>query len=331
MGHEAKSMHQYKMVILLEDFENSDEESLPDSIELAHGWALSKTETLDLPANTFEYFGKLISPFHQEKLSSTKFTLINQFELGKEMVNEFMSSDEQKLRAFQSHWIGTALRLIRPGHFVMHRIILRRDEDKEWQPVQSFLIRDKYYQPAGFEGLDNLYSNSDTQKIKDYSAYLINLATLNEGKHHRVLNALDLFNEALKQYRYDTKLILLVSAIESLFNFSKGQTTEKLAFGASRFIEPNTSDRLRLYNEVKDLYNVRSALIHGSKLEKIRKQVFYSNIPLQKEIARLAYDVVAKSSERIIHEDLADDFNNSKLLAKEYIKANLGDTSHIFK
>ncbi len=260
---------------------------------------------------------------------ATDYCLINKFELAASNINEFANHSEFLKLVRQAQWMSIALRLIHPSSFVPHRLIMRKDEGP-WHPVQGVALSDKYYPPYGYDHSDGLFSGKDVRALRKYCRYVVDLAQSNEGKHHRVLTALDLFNEGLKQVRCDTKLILHVSAIEALFNFSKGETVEKVSLGGSRFIEKDISTRLNLYDEIKDLYNVRSAIIHGAKLGKVRGKVFYKDTKLQAEIAKLAYDVITKSMERIIHEDLAVTFNDPNLLKAEYKKALIGERSIVY-
>lgn len=68
----------------------------------------------------------------------------------------------------------------------------------------------------------------------------------------------------------DIKLILTITALESLFSISSQELTHKLCHNISFFMYPsnrNITERLSFYKRVKKIYSLRSTIVHGANVE----------------------------------------------------------------
>lgn len=310
----------YRQLILLTGLYGNDwdeTKSLPDEVDIVANWKLVKLNE-DLK-NSFNYFEKTVAPVQMPYLLATQYALSKEIDIPGNDLNAYNQVNEVKELPFESFWITIALRLIRPSAFVPHRILLRKDKLK-WTPVQANAIRDHYVTPRGFSHLDEIYENSDVNKIQAYSKYLLVLASRYENKHHCVLKALDFFHETFRQYRYETSFLLLVIALESLYSYNNNNVAEQVAMGSAFFLEANAANRLDLYQQIKAVYDIRSKLVHGSR----QKTNFYQDINLQKNTYLQAYKAVQVSLTQIIERDEEALFNAKDVLENWALKNRLG-------
>lgn len=317
-------MTKYRQYILLTDLDTYDEHDgggLPSESKIIKEWFLARTDTVDIGEH-FDYFGKTLSDLQKDSLKYTGYVLYKDFALQSEDLNKFSYSTEIKEIEFEAAWVCIAMRLIRPSSFKAHRLLVRVEPSKI-VPVQATAIGDNYFGVPGFKPIEALYTNSDIKKICKFSKYLIDLARSNERKHNRLLNSVDIFNETYKQGRFDTRFMLLMMAVESLFNYQKSEVAEQIAMGMSLFLEKEPNERLELYNKLKKAYIARSCLAHGNKQD-LKKLNFY-DISVQKSIYRVMHESLMCSIEKIISNDLEKVFNNQELLMTEmrYLRFNM--------
>jgi hypothetical protein len=68
---------------------------------------------------------------------------------------------------------------------------------------------------------------------------------------------------AISRPNLEDKLIDAVIALENLFGASKGEQRVRVSHAAAWLLGNNAPDRESLAREVRDLYDERSALVHG--------------------------------------------------------------------
>lgn len=91
-----------------------------------------------------------------------------------------------------------------------------------------------------------------------------NLEKLYENK--RVKNAFDFFFNAWHSHQMEHICINLAIVLESLFSpNSNTELTHRISFNASHFLGNNFDEKEKIYSIIKNFYNIRSQIVHGSK------------------------------------------------------------------
>jgi hypothetical protein len=91
-----------------------------------------------------------------------------------------------------------------------------------------------------------------------------NLEKLYENK--RIKNAFDFFFNAWHSHQMEHICINLAIVLESLFSpNSNTELTHQIAFNTSHFLGNNADEKEKIYALIKNFYNIRSQIVHGSK------------------------------------------------------------------
>jgi hypothetical protein len=77
--------------------------------------------------------------------------------------------------------------------------------------------------------------------------------------------AFDFFEESYVTTDLRMRFILLITALEAIFNQGKDQISHSLSRNLSLILSVAEDDYNQKYKEIKNLYNLRSSIIHGSK------------------------------------------------------------------
>lgn len=67
------------------------------------------------------------------------------------------------------------------------------------------------------------------------------------------------------RFRTEDKILDVAIALERMYELAGGEISFKLKTRAACFLETGTEDRLRVFRDVEQLYNVRSAIVHKRK------------------------------------------------------------------
>ena len=79
----------------------------------------------------------------------------------------------------------------------------------------------------------------------------------------RLRNAMVLTLNGCWSYYWQAALISHAAAVEAILTYSKGRITHRLATAYACLIEKDQSAREKAYNHFRDLYEIRSDVIHG--------------------------------------------------------------------
>jgi hypothetical protein len=91
---------------------------------------------------------------------------------------------------------------------------------------------------------------------------------LSGDSHNRIMNACTYFESGRLSNEYIVRFVMLVSVLESLFNSSTDHISETIALRCSSILTDNKNQRFDYYRRLKDVYNMRSHLVHGQKIPK---------------------------------------------------------------
>lgn len=99
------------------------------------------------------------------------------------------------------------------------------------------------------------------------------------------------------------KIASYISVLECLFA-AKGDNTQKVAERAACLIAEGTTERIKVFNDVKDSYRVRSEYVHGSEIKGSR----HAQMP---EISSNLDDIVRKVLKKMFMDHPKLNYNNS--------------------
>jgi hypothetical protein len=136
----------------------------------------------------------------------------------------------------------------------------------------SLLERDKVILPALYvDGFITIQRVESIENNKDFIQRCLDVYYLKPGKkdsiEKRLYNAIHLLAEADRQENSSVLLALSFSAIEALMCSQTTGITEELSSNVATLLEPNASERIEAIDAIKKLYNKRSEILHGAKLD----------------------------------------------------------------
>lgn len=99
------------------------------------------------------------------------------------------------------------------------------------------------------------------------------------------------------------KIASYISVLECLFA-AKGENTQKVSERAGCFIAENTDERIKVFNDVRDSYRVRSDYVHGSEIKGSR----HAQMP---EISSTLDEIVRRVLKKMFMDHPELNYNNS--------------------
>lgn len=120
------------------------------------------------------------------------------------------------------------------------------------------------------------YNQAELIEALKYFEFIFNI-TLNKEqgtiKHttssaNRINRAYYFIDLARKSFDIGTKISLHCSAFECLFSVSNAELRHRLSETIANLLGENTADKIELYKLVKEIYDLRSSVTHGSGVNK---------------------------------------------------------------
>ncbi len=165
---------------------------------------------------------------------------------------------------------------------------------------------------------DLKFSQNDLDRIKKYFSILQGL-TATHGAN-RVFNACYYFERArLSDHPNNFRMafVLFVTCLESLFNTGEENINETIATRCAALLFENDKGKAQqVHDELREIYNFRSNLVHGNKI-----QQKYSSIEEQDRLIGALEYYCREVLQYIFDQNLVDQFNkNDKQLSKYFAK-----------
>lgn len=143
---------------------------------------------------------------------------------------------------------------------------------------------------------DFYLDNSNLEKLK--SIYWV-LQSVNGADSDCIIVAQEMYRNALYQpIRYEGKIAFAMASLEALFTENDGDFTYKLYIRVSQFLKmfdyvPENEIETKVFNKVKNAYDVRSKYVHGEKISpKLMRKV--------RDISALYKEIMQITSECIV-------------------------------
>jgi hypothetical protein len=126
---------------------------------------------------------------------------------------------------------------------------------------------------------------------------------------------LRLYDVSLHTRNADLALLGFVGALESLFSIAPQELSFRLSLLIAKFLRDDPKSQRKYFEQIKDLYTIRSKITHGDKIHKNEEtaaiQIVETWTPRAEEIAR--------SSLRKIFENQLTETFNSHTRHEEYL------------
>lgn len=137
-----------------------------------------------------------------------------------------------------------------------------------------------------------------------------------EETYTRLGNALRLYESSLIVEEVDLALLGFMGALESMFSVANQELSFRLSLSLSKFLGENRDQQRLLFKEVRELYQIRSKIAHGDKVDALQETTaIVMNqqwVPMAEDIARrclwkiMTLNLTARFDSRKAHEALMD-------------------------
>jgi len=208
-------------------------------------------------------------------------------------------SDQEPKEIFDK--LISALRLFKAGS-VGYTIL--KSKSLSWQPMMGTKIRSGIFYKTLIGDKYKLTSQECKKFEKFWSLYQKHDFNQNESIKFIVI-AIKRFDYTYEREKAEDKLIDFIIALEALFlkEEEKSELTYKLAIRMATFLGDNKKEKQQIFSDVKNAYNVRSKIIHGSskiKSEKLISQTSKIEECVRSSINKFLIMIVDKSHIEII-------------------------------
>jgi hypothetical protein len=117
-----------------------------------------------------------------------------------------------------------------------------------------------YFMPPRYPNYS--ISKSDVKNLKNFGKKYVRLYTQNKKLEPVFIIAVNRFLKAVEEFDLEDKIIDLVISLECLFGDDQ-EIRFKIALRVSNFLGGNSSERLIIFNFIKEIYQIRNKLVHG--------------------------------------------------------------------
>ena len=125
----------------------------------------------------------------------------------------------------------------------------------------------------------NKLSNDESFKLMSATLPLFDTIMKNQTKKfdmNPLIIALLLYQRAMEEEDHLKDFLDLVTILEAMFNDGKGEITFKIRQRTSNFGGNTVDEKKEIFRKIKEVYNARSALVHGGDLTLDRYGEYHS-------------------------------------------------------
>jgi hypothetical protein len=165
-------------------------------------------------------------------------------------------------------------------------------------------------------------STLETESLQFAEQFAPRLAHLSlRQSFNRVSNALRLYESALDLIPSDVALVVFISVLEGLFSTATQELSYRLGLAVACFLASTTEERFSVFGEVKELYGIRSKIVHGDRITMNEEQ---AAILLAENYVPKAEGLVRRSIRRILEVGIDGFIETTKQLDGFYQLLALG-------
>lgn len=289
---------------------------LPREIKLEGDYLIKEFDKSFLEP-VFEFFHESFSEHDKKELHNCRFAIYHDYSSNdSSQIPDSIISDVNR--------IVQTLRVVRPTRAIAEMLNFEFREGKA-VPLQVI------HKPLTVVSLTHKelgsqhFKESDAKLIRNYWEQIKYLSDNFEGKYHKILNGLFFFEIGHHIHLYKPRLVNFVTCLESLFNTSSQEVGYTLRIRCSNFLEKNSSKKLSLTKELKDIYSLRSLFVHGQGAPK----KLLKDIDRQMRLLLATEDIVRKCLKRVFDGNLVNLFGDIEKLNVEFEKLELGLPSRL--
>lgn len=286
---------------------------LPDTINLEGGYKMKKFNPNILDP-VFEFFTETFSEHDKTDLRNCRYAVYYNYTSGGD------SSETPPEIATDINRIMLTLRVVKRTRAIPTILHFRgRGRRKEaLQVVHKPLINITF--PPGSQPGSQHFNKNDSYKIRKYWKKVRKLYEDYGGSYHKILNTLYFFEIGHHNHLYKPRIVLFVTALESLFNTSSHQIGYTLKIRCSHFLEKNPTRRINLADNLKELYKLRSLFVHGQGTPRR----LLRDTDRQEILLSDSEEITRKSLQKIFDKDLVELFGKVNDLNIEFHKLEMG-------
>lgn len=124
-------------------------------------------------------------------------------------------------------------------------------------------------------------------------------------------------NSALHLQQWESGFVMFTITLESLFTTDSNEITHKIAERIAWFLESNPEKRQEVFNQMKEIYQIRSKIVHGADIRKM------SSERSRKLLADLEY-LTQKIMKKILQDQsLVDSFSDKQKNREKFLTSIL--------
>lgn len=303
-----------KLVIAPIHFMYSDHRTpLPKIIRLDGGYEIRRFNSR-LLNSALDFFREFFSEREKQDIQNCRYAIYHRYETiedSSEITEEIITSINR---------IILTLRIVRQTRALASIFNFKLEGNRKipLQASQMPVLNITF--PGGVSVGSQHFVRNDAAKIRKYFRAVQGLYNNFGGTYHKVLNALFFFEIGHYNHLYKPRLVLFVTCLESLFNTSKEQVGYTLKLRCSYFLERRPQSRLTLGDLLKDIYDLRSAFVHGQG----SPNNILNNVPRQEHLLLEAESISRRCLQKIFDKNIVHVFNTPNGINREFKNLEFG-------
>lgn len=133
----------------------------------------------------------------------------------------------------------------------------------------------------------SILSKSDIPKFRKFYSMYDRIE-----KPKQLQNAIKRFNYGLESLNFEDMVIDFMISLESLFSKSDGEITHKISIRIALLFGQNEFDTECLRNFIKNMYKLRSTIVHGSDLNQAFRKIHITENRIKNKLTIIARDSI---------------------------------------
>ncbi len=158
------------------------------------------------------------------------------------------------------------------------------------------------------------FTDNEIETIKIMWPEINDVYRRHEQEFNRIANAFEFFRVGLNATAWQLRFVFFVISLESIYSTSNVEIAYSLSQRLAWFLASDSKERIDYFKKAKKIYNIRSQIIHGSRVERgLRKEALELIVDLE-EMARQTLRKI------LVEKKLIGIFSNTDIL-KNYLDA----------
>lgn len=263
-----KTLNMYKRINIIPMV--NTEFQIGEKFDLGNGFSIRKkmfSIEEKLRIMTDQYERQMMSESLIHELENSNYWLVAEYESSQKEDCE----DDVNIRNL-SKALLTMMRIVRPSRVYEYVIMTYVIEEEFYRAIyHAATIGEAYILANQFE-FEYVFTDEDILRIKEifsnFHKYHVNDNIVGEG---RIQSSILFFKVATETFRNETRLVNFSIALESIFSTDNIELSYRISLRVSFFLGNNSVERKKIFEEVREIYNLRSRIVHGNVLKKKEK------------------------------------------------------------